>query len=73
MSRGVYNVCGDEDISFLEAVQRTQTRLGRSARLESRDVYPGDMMGSNQRLRQAGWAPRHSIRQHLGPLPDERR
>lgn len=69
---GVYNLCGDEDISVLEAVERTQARLGRTTRLAPSDLEPGDMMGSNERLRGAGWTPRHSIRQDLGPLPNPR-
>ena len=73
LAPGVYNVCGDEDISVLEAVERTQARLGRAARLEPREESPGDMMGCNDRLRRAGWTPRHSIRRDLGPLPGETR
>jgi nucleoside-diphosphate-sugar epimerase len=54
---GCYNLCGDEDISFLELVRGNELRLGVKARLILTDESSGDMMGCNAALRRTGWRP----------------
>jgi nucleoside-diphosphate-sugar epimerase len=54
---GCYNLCGDDDISFLELVRGKERRLGVKARLALTDELGGDMMGSNAALRHTGWRP----------------
>jgi UDP-glucose 4-epimerase len=54
---GCYNLCGDEDISFLDLVRAKARRLGVAAKLVFTDRPCGDMMGSNLALRAAGWRP----------------
>jgi len=54
---GCYNLCGDEDISFLDLVRAKARRLGTEAKLVFTDRTCGDMMGSNLALRAAGWRP----------------
>ncbi len=54
---GCYNLCGDDDISFLELVRGKERRLGAVAKLALTDELCGDMMGSNAALRHAGWRP----------------
>lgn len=62
---GVYNLCGDEAISFGEIVQAVEKRASRQAVLERSDDGPGDMMGNNARLCSTGWAPQVSVRAYL--------
>ena len=54
---GCYNLCGDEDISFLDLVHAKARRLGVDAKLVFTDRPCGDMMGSNLTLRAVGWRP----------------
>jgi nucleoside-diphosphate-sugar epimerase len=58
---GIYNLCGDEDVSFGVIVEMTEQRLGLRATLEHTGESPGDMMGSNEKLRATGWRPRESV------------
>lgn len=62
---GTYNLCGDEDISFLGLVRKMETRLGTSARMEFTSEAAGDMLADNSRLRQTGWTPRQTIDNYL--------
>jgi nucleoside-diphosphate-sugar epimerase len=53
----VINVCGDEEVSFLDLVRRAESRQGRPAVLEySREAH-GDLLGDNARLKSLGWTP----------------
>jgi nucleoside-diphosphate-sugar epimerase len=65
---GVYNLCGDEDISFLGLIRKMEARLGISANLEFTPEAAGDMLADNTRLRRAGWTPRHTIDSYLDQI-----
>jgi UDP-glucose 4-epimerase len=54
---GCYNLCGDDDISFLDLVRSNERRLGIKANLVFTDQPCGDMMGCNAALQQTGWRP----------------
>jgi nucleoside-diphosphate-sugar epimerase len=58
---GCYNLCGDQDISFLELVRAMESRLGVAANLAHTHEISGDMMGDNAALRETGWRPRRSV------------
>ncbi|MFO1059713.1 MAG: NAD(P)-dependent oxidoreductase [Dongiaceae bacterium] len=58
---GCYNLCGDQDISFLELVRAMESRLGIAASLDDVQERSGDMMGDNAALRGTGWRPRRRI------------
>jgi UDP-glucose 4-epimerase len=62
---GAYNLCGDEDISFLELVRAMEARLGVAANLAHTQEASGDMMGDNAALRRTGWRPRHQVRDFI--------
>lgn len=62
---GVYNLCGDEVISFGEIVEAIEKSTSRRAVVERSAESPGDMMGDNARLRSTGWMPQVSVRAHL--------
>lgn len=53
----VVNVCGDEEVSFLDLVRRAEQRHGRPAVLEFSHESPGDLLGDNARLKSLGWTP----------------
>jgi nucleoside-diphosphate-sugar epimerase len=65
---GIYNLCGDEDISFLELVRKMEARLGTSAHIELTSETGGDMLADNSRLRQTGWTPRRTIDSYLNQI-----
>lgn len=65
---GTYNLCGDEDVSFLELVERMESRIGRPANIERTDDVSGDMMADNSALRRTGWTPRHTIDGYLDQI-----
>ena len=65
---GIYNLCGDEDISFLDLVRKMEARLGTSARKEFTSENAGDMLADNSRLRQTGWAPQRTIDSYLDQI-----
>ena len=54
---GCYNLCGDQDISFLELVRAMEARLDIAANLAHTHETSGDMMGDNAALRETGWQP----------------
>jgi UDP-glucose 4-epimerase len=58
---GCYNLCGDEDISFLDLVRARERGLGIDAKLVFTDRPCGDMMGSNLGLRAVGWRPTRGL------------
>jgi nucleoside-diphosphate-sugar epimerase len=62
---GCYNLCGDQDISFLELVRAMESRLGIAAGLDDVPERSGDMMGDNAALRATGWGPRRRIEDFL--------
>ncbi len=55
----IYNVCGDEVVSFQSLVQAAETRLGLRANRQETGLDCGDLLGSNARLkRNFDWSPR---------------
>lgn len=62
----VFNVCGNETVSFPKIVELFEQKMGCVAVREDVDSYHGDILGDNSRLRQLGWAPRQGIES----LPD---
>ncbi len=66
---GCYNLCGDQDISFLELVRGMEARLGIAANLAHTDETSGDMMGDNAALRETGWRPRRPVSDFLRHEP----
>jgi nucleoside-diphosphate-sugar epimerase len=62
---GCYNLCGDQDISFLELVRAMEARLNITADLVHTHETAGDMMGDNTALRATGWRPRHRVHEFL--------
>lgn len=58
----VFNVCGDEEASFLDIVRMFERRLGKQAQLEFTGEEQGDLMGDNSSLkRELGWQPRQPL------------
>jgi nucleoside-diphosphate-sugar epimerase len=58
---GCYNLCGNQDVSFLDLVRGTEARLGKTANLVWSDEPCGDLMGDNTALRHTGWRPKVGI------------
>lgn len=55
----IYNVCGDQVLSFLDLVRVFEQRYGRRARLQFTDEAQGDLLGDNGAIkRDLGWVPR---------------
>jgi len=55
----VYNVCGDQVLSFLDLVRLFEQRFDRPACLRFTDEEQGDLLGDNSAIkRDTGWAPR---------------
>lgn len=60
--RRTYNLCGDETLSFLEAVRLFEDRLGKRAVVSFTDEDQGDLLGDNSLLKQTlGWQPTESL------------
>lgn len=58
----IYNVCGDETVSFLEAVRLFEERLSEKAVCTFTGEDEGDLLGDNARLKQElGWRPAHAL------------
>ncbi len=54
----LFNLCGDEDVSFLDLVRLQEDRLGRKAVLQSSGKEHGDLLGANEALKDAvKWRP----------------
>ena len=64
---GCYNLCGDEDISFLDLVYGMERRLGIKANLVATEETSGDMMGSNAALKRTGWRPTIGLNEIIDP------
>jgi UDP-glucose 4-epimerase len=61
----IYNVCGDDVLSFLGLVQTAESRLGLQANRQQTGLDCGDLLGSNARLkRNFDWSPRKRL-----PMP----
>ena len=57
-----YNLCGNETLSFLDAVRLFEERLGKRAVCNFTDEDQGDLLGDNSHLKQTlGWQPAESI------------
>ncbi len=67
-SPGCYNLCGDQDISFLDLVRGKEQRLGIKGNLVATDEMSGDMMGSNVALKQSGWRPIIGLEEIVDPV-----
>ena len=65
---GCYNLCGDQDISFLDLVRGKELRLGIKGNLVATDETSGDMMGSNVALKRSGWQPIIGLEEIIDPL-----
>ena len=65
---GIYNLCGDEDISFLGLIRKMEARLGITANIEFTKETAGDMIADNAKLRRTGWTPRHTIDNYLDQI-----
>jgi len=69
---GCYNLCGDQDISFLQLVRGMESRLNLRANLTFTDETSGDMMGDNAALRETGWRPRRPVSDFMRYEPPAR-
>ena len=66
----IYNVCGDEVLSFQGLVQAAESRLGLRANRQETGLDCGDLLGNNARLRRNfDWSPRKRL---LKPAPAPR-
>jgi nucleoside-diphosphate-sugar epimerase len=64
----IYNVCGDEVLSFLGLVQAAESRLGLRANRQETGLDCGDLLGSNARLkRNFDWSPRRRLLKPAAP------
>lgn len=57
----IYNVCGDENIKLLDAVDKISQKLEKKAEIIFREVIAGDQMdthGDASRLKAFGWQPK---------------
>jgi nucleoside-diphosphate-sugar epimerase len=59
----VYNLCGDEPLSFVDIVRIYERRLSRKALQIQSPENQGNLLADNTRLKQIGWCPTHSIRE----------
>jgi nucleoside-diphosphate-sugar epimerase len=58
----VFNLCGDESVSFLDLVHRYEAKHGKKAVLKPSGIEHEDLLGSNRLLKeQTGWQPRPTI------------
>lgn len=58
----VFNLCGDETVSFLDLVSFYEKRHGRKALLTASGQDQGDLLGANGLLkRELGWMPARTI------------
>jgi nucleoside-diphosphate-sugar epimerase len=58
----IYNLSGDETLSFLDIVSLFESRHGRKAVLSSSEQDHGDLLGTNRLLRsELGWSPARKI------------
>jgi nucleoside-diphosphate-sugar epimerase len=58
----VFNLCGDEAVSFLDLVNRFESKHGKKAVLKLSGIDHEDLLGSNRLLKdQTGWQPRQGI------------
>lgn len=58
----VFNLCGDDETSFLDLVQRFEGKHGRKAVFTHLPEKQGDLLADNARLKLAtGWRPQHSV------------
>jgi UDP-glucose 4-epimerase len=63
----IYNVCGDEVLTFSAMVQAAESRLGLRANRQETGLDSGDLLGNNARLkRNFDWSPRERL---LKPPP----
>jgi UDP-glucose 4-epimerase len=54
----VFNLCGDETVSFLDLVKQSEAKYGKKAVLKSSDLNHDDLLGSNRLLKErTGWLP----------------
>jgi UDP-glucose 4-epimerase len=65
---GTFNLCGDEDLSVLDLIERVQARVGGAAILRHTQQATGDLMGDNRSLRLTGWTPVRSVDGYLDSL-----
>jgi UDP-glucose 4-epimerase len=59
----IYNLCGDEPLSFLDIVRIYERRLSRKAFQIQSPENQGDLLADNTRLKRIGWCPTRSIRE----------
>jgi UDP-glucose 4-epimerase len=58
----VFNLCGDEAVSFLDLVHRYEVKHGKKAVLKLSGIDHEDLLGSNRLLKDhTGWQPRQGI------------
>jgi UDP-glucose 4-epimerase len=58
----VFNLCGDETVSFLDLVQRFETKHAKKALLQSSGLEHEDLLGCNNLLKdKTGWQPALNI------------
>jgi len=54
----IFNLCGDEAVSFLDLVHRCEAKYDKKAVLKSTDLDHDDLLGSNRLLKErTGWQP----------------
>lgn len=65
----VFNVCGDEVMSFEDLVRCCETHFGRKAVTQGTDLEQGDLLGANMRLRaELGWRPSMGVSSYIASL-----
>jgi len=65
---GVYNLCGDEVLSFHEIVKSIENVLGIEAVVYFTQQDAPDFMASNEKLKSFGWFPRLNFANYLSDL-----
>jgi nucleoside-diphosphate-sugar epimerase len=65
----IYNVCGDETLSFQALVHAAESKLGLKANRQETGLDCGDLLGSNARLkRNFDWSPRQRLISPKAPV-----
>jgi UDP-glucose 4-epimerase len=58
----IYNLCGDEAVSFLDLTSLFERVLGRRANVVSTEEDEGDLLGDNSLIKQdLGWQPKRTL------------
>ncbi len=62
----VFNLCGDDEVSFLKLVRLYEKKHGKTAVFKQRDEKDGDLLGDNTKIKHdLNWKPRCSVEEVL--------